>query len=90
MQNLDRPEWVNLLPMVKVKHFKHEFLISRFIFCVSLQFLQSVVRAMDTVQDYVKKNNWGDIQHFAVAGASKRGWTTWLTGTLSIHLSISS
>jgi len=35
------------------------------------------------VQDYVnQKKNAADIQYFAVAGASKRGWTTWTTGAV--------
>ncbi|XP_078662816.1 autocrine proliferation repressor protein A-like [Branchiostoma floridae x Branchiostoma belcheri] len=40
------------------------------------------VRAMDTVQDFVKKNNRSQPEKFLVSGASKRGWTTWLTGAV--------
>jgi len=57
MMHQDRPEWVDLLPMVK-----------------------SVVRAMDTVTDFLTKHGIGTPSNFAIAGASKRGWTTWLTG----------
>lgn len=37
------------------------------------------VRALDTVQDFLKKPEGGsvDIQDFVVCGGSKRGWTTW-------------
>jgi PhoPQ-activated pathogenicity-related protein len=42
--------------------------------------VKSAVRAMDATQQVAKKE-WGlDIATFTVTGASKRGWTTWLTG----------
>jgi PhoPQ-activated pathogenicity-related protein len=43
---------------------------------------KSAVRAMDATQEGMKKE-WGlDIATFTVTGASKRGWTTWLTGAV--------
>ena len=41
---------------------------------------KSAVRAMDVVQKFSKKEIKRNIGHFIVSGASKRGWTTWLTG----------
>jgi len=44
--------------------------------------VKSAVRAMDTIQAYAQKE-WGQkIQRFVLSGASKRGWTTWLTGAV--------
>lgn len=47
-----------------------------------LPMTNAVVAAMDVVQDVVKKNNHTAINNFVVAGASKRGWTTWTTGAV--------
>jgi PhoPQ-activated pathogenicity-related protein len=43
---------------------------------------KSAVRAMDATQVAMKKE-WGlDVATFTITGASKRGWTTWLTGAV--------
>jgi PhoPQ-activated pathogenicity-related protein len=47
-----------------------------------LPMVKSATAAMDTTQAYAKQK-WGiAIDHFTVSGASKRGWTTWLTGAV--------
>ncbi len=43
---------------------------------------KSVVRAMDAIQALGPKE-WGtSVKGFVISGASKRGWTTWMTGAV--------
>ena len=49
--------------------------------------VKSAVRAMDTVQQYAKKEHKIQVKEFVVAGASKRGWTTWLTAAVDQRVS---
>jgi PhoPQ-activated pathogenicity-related protein len=49
-----------------------------------LPMTKAVVRAMDTVQEFCASKEGGKVKvdDFVVAGASKRGWTTWTTAAV--------
>ncbi len=46
-----------------------------------LPMVKSVVKAMDCMEEWSKKQGH-KIDGFVIAGASKRGWTTWMTGAV--------
>ncbi|MGI9281034.1 MAG: PhoPQ-activated pathogenicity-related family protein [Endozoicomonas sp.] len=51
-----------------------------------LPMVKASVRAMDTVQALMKEKHI-KIDHFVLAGGSKRGWTVWLTAAMDSRVS---
>ncbi len=47
-----------------------------------LPMVESAVRAMDATSAILEKQSGTPISKFSMAGASKRGWTTWLTSAV--------
>lgn len=47
--------------------------------------VKSAVRAMDAAQEIAPTYFGINIDTFIISGASKRGWTTWLTGAVEAH-----
>jgi PhoPQ-activated pathogenicity-related protein len=54
-----------------------------------LPMVKSAVRAMDAVTEFLASAEGGKttVKKFVVAGGSKRGWTTWLTGVVDPRVS---
>ena len=44
--------------------------------------VKSAVRSMDAIQEFASKNLNQSIKNFVISGASKRGWTTWLSDAI--------
>lgn len=44
--------------------------------------VKSAVRGMDAVQEFVAQKTKNSVSNFVIAGASKRGWTTWLSSAI--------
>jgi PhoPQ-activated pathogenicity-related protein len=43
--------------------------------------VKSAIKGMDAIQEFGKQNLNKEIEKFTISGYSKRGWTTWLTGS---------
>ncbi len=52
------------------------------IWLARLPMTKSVIRAMDAVSEMISKETDTTVDHYVVAGGSKRGWTTWTTATV--------
>src|SRR5215831_877518 len=70
----------DLIAYSRVKHFSTK----DDTWLVRLAMVKSGVRAMDAMQEFLASEAGGrlKLEHFVVAGGSKRGWTTWLVGAV--------
>ncbi|MFN7936434.1 MAG: PhoPQ-activated protein PqaA family protein [Bryobacteraceae bacterium] len=68
----------DIIAYTRVKHFATK----DDTWLVRLAMVKSGVRAMDAIQEFLQSSDGGRVKvnQFVVAGASKRGWTTWLVG----------
>lgn len=77
----NQPLYGDLTEDALISHTLHNYLKDGdFTWPLLFPMTKSAVRAMDVVQKFAKQEVKHKISHFVVSGASKRGWTTWLTG----------
>ncbi|MBO9618275.1 MAG: hypothetical protein J7539_04495 [Niabella sp.] len=75
-----QPVFGNLKEDAAISYTLHQFKADKdYSWPLLFPMVKSATRAMDAVQEFSIKQQH-PVHRFVVAGASKRGWTTWLTG----------
>jgi len=78
----NQPLYGDLTEDALISYTLHNFKNDRdFTWPLLFPMTKSAIRAMDAVQEYSEQVLNHRISGFVVTGASKRGWTTWLTGS---------
>ncbi|GAA4469115.1 PhoPQ-activated pathogenicity-related family protein [Nibrella saemangeumensis] len=82
-QTPNQPFYDNLTEDALISYTLHNFRKDNdYTWPLLFPMVKSAVRGMDAVQEFAKQNLNHTVNRFVVSGASKRGWTTWLTGAM--------
>jgi PhoPQ-activated pathogenicity-related protein len=78
----NQPLFGDLTEDALISYTLHNFKSDRdFTWPLLFPMVKSAVRAMDAIEDFSSSSSSAKIDRFVVTGASKRGWTTWLTAS---------
>lgn len=79
----NQPLFNNLSEDALISYTLHQFKSDGdFTWPLLFPMVKSAVRAMDAVQEFAQQDLSADIHRFVITGASKRGWTTWLSAAV--------
>ncbi|WP_423127052.1 PhoPQ-activated pathogenicity-related family protein [Gaoshiqia sp. Z1-71] len=77
----NQPLYDNLTEDALISYTLHNYLNDKdYTWPLLFPMTRSAIGAMDVIQHFSKKELKKKVNYFVVSGASKRGWTTWLTG----------
>ncbi len=79
----NQPFYGDLTEDALISYTLNQFKLSKdYSFPLLFPMVKSAVRGMDAVQEFTKKKAHITVNNFLISGASKRGWTTWLSAAI--------
>jgi len=79
----NQPLYGDLTEDALISYTLHQFKLDKdYSWPLLFPMVKSAVRSMDAVQEFTKQKVKFNVNDFVISGASKRGWTTWLTSAI--------